>query len=354
MKKYAWCINWCVFILLFSAVFQGVSYVLRPLEIGNNRGIVGFYGATDTIDVVGIGSSSTMVYWSPLQAWGEHGFTSYNYSSNALAGESVLPMIKEVLKHQSPELFIIDVRRFTVELPQRSEANVRNLTDSMNYSLNRLNFIMDIVPYKMEDDVDDNVYNYIFDIAKYHENWKSLTNERLSSFKNKIYDTAKGFMTYSTIGDGLSDFEDFSQNTQISNPSDYNLELFEELLDYISAIDAEFLFVVAPYSETNEGREWYNYYEKRVLESGYLYFNGNNYREEMDIVDVRTNYYDKFHLNVIGSEKYTTFLGNFIAQNYDLPDRREDAKYSYWNFECEEFAKTKEVWKSEAYERLSQ
>ncbi len=353
MKKYTWCINWCIFIVLFLFLFQRVSYVLRPLEPGNNLSIVGFYGNKDELDIVNVGSSSVTVYWSPLQAWNEHGFTSYNFSSNALASETVLPMIKEVLKYQLPELFIIDLRRFTVELAQRSEMNVRNLTDNMNYSLDRLKFIMDIVPNKMEDDIDDNIYNYIFDIAKYHENWKTLSDEQLESSRNKTYDKAKGFMTYSRISYNLSNFEDFSDHTKISKPSDYNDKLFEELLEYISDIDTQFLFLVSPYSESEEEREWYNYYEQRILENGHKYFNTNNHREEMDLIDVRSNYYDKFHLNVIGSEKYTTYLGNFLVENYDLPDRREDENFSHWNSEYEEFVVTIESLKEEVYEILS-
>lgn len=161
-------------------------------------------------------------------------------------------------------------------------------------------------------------------------------------------------MTYARISYNLSTFEDFSQHTKISKPSDYNDELFEELLDYISEIDAQFLFVVSPYSESKEEREWYNYYEQLILENGYKYFNGNNYREEMDLLDVRTNYYDKFHLNVIGSEKYTSYLGNFIDKNYNLPDHRQDENYSHWNLEYEEFMVDIDILKDEVYEILSQ
>lgn len=62
------------------------------------------------LDVVFVGGSSTLVYWQPLKAWHEFGFTSYNYSTNSNQAENIKYYIKDILKTNSPELFEVDLR----------------------------------------------------------------------------------------------------------------------------------------------------------------------------------------------------------------------------------------------------
>ena len=37
------------------------------------------------------------------------------------------------------------------------------------------------------------------------------------------------------------------------------------------------------------------------------------------------------HLNLFGAEKVSIYLGKYLKDNYDLPDHRNEEKYSYWN-----------------------
>ncbi|MBQ9644464.1 MAG: SGNH/GDSL hydrolase family protein, partial [Lachnospiraceae bacterium] len=53
--------------------------------------------------------------------------------------------------------------------------------------------------------------------------------------------------------------------------------------------------------------------------------------DEMEI-DGLTDYYDnRAHTNALGSEKVTAYLGQYLREHYDLPDRRGDAAYASWD-----------------------
>jgi len=66
-----------------------------------------------------------------------------------------------------------------------------------------------------------------------------------------------------------------------------------------------------------------------VQSYGYEFLNLNDSYEEMGI-DFSTDFYNAYHVNVGGAEKYTSYLGKYISDNYDLPDHRDDMLYSEW------------------------
>ncbi|WP_240516399.1 hypothetical protein [Brachyspira sp. G79] len=47
-------------------------------------------------------------------------------------------------------------------------------------------------------------------------------------------------------------------------------------------------------------------------------------------MDFSKDFNDPNHLNYKGSAKFTRYLGKYLKENYDLPDRRGDPKYYSW------------------------
>lgn len=43
------------------------------------------------------------------------------------------------------------------------------------------------------------------------------------------------------------------------------------------------------------------------------------------------------HLNLSGAEKVTTYLGEYLTDNYELPDHREDPAYASWSEESDRY-----------------
>ena len=54
----------------------------------------------------------------------------------------------------------------------------------------------------------------------------------------------------------------------------------------------------------------------------------------------KTDTYDAGdHLNYSGAVKLSAFVGEYIKKEYDLPDRREDGKYSFWQEDLKKYIK---------------
>ena len=58
----------------------------------------------------------------------------------------------------------------------------------------------------------------------------------------------------------------------------------------------------------------------------------------MDVVDYNTDCYDKdSHLNPSGARKVTDYLGQYIMENYNIPDQRQNEAYSFWYQDYDEY-----------------
>lgn len=90
-------------------VFFGVTYLFRNTDY-SRRHIAGL--KQEKVDMVYVGGSAAFVYWQPLKAWNECGYTSYNCATDSIPAESIKAYIEEARKLQNPELFVVGIRAF--------------------------------------------------------------------------------------------------------------------------------------------------------------------------------------------------------------------------------------------------
>lgn len=314
------------FTLIFSILFVFVSYLLRP--VGYGRTIINGYYAErkNSLDTVYIGGSVCFVSWAPLIAFREQGIASHNYACDTIQADTLKYAINDVLKTQSPKMLIIDTRPFEyrdVEQPP-AEVPIRNISDSMPYSLNRTKMLLNIVPSVLHGDS----FEYLFDIVKYHNRWESLGETSFDFAFNKKEDDLKGFAF-------MASHATLTKPTNIATikeklaPSKETDKILTDLLEYCKSKNLHVLFVVAPYQEKDIQRKIYNYTSDRIKSYGFDFVNFNDYYSQIGI-DFSTDFYNNDHLNIFGAEKYTKFLAKYITDNYKIPDRRDDPQYADW------------------------
>lgn len=330
-RKWMKLIACVIFLSIVSAAFLHITYLFRN---ANNREHITGFKNEDELDMVYVGGSAAYVYWETPLAWKEYGITSYNYATDTVQAETIKGEIREVLKTQSPELFVIDARSFVYwENEGFVEAGIRNVTDSMDYSLNRLMTVYDCFRQKSENDQ----LSYYFDIAKYHTNyealgsvdaWRNINNDALSKYNGWEFMTAHESL-------GTPNNIDTKEKTPIATGGDV---ILRDLLTYCSDENLKVLFVVCPYYVTEEEQEKYNYI-KEVVESYGLDFLNTNYEYEKMQLDFTKDFYNINHVNPYGAEKYTKYLADYIVEQYNLPDHRNAIGYEEWNQMYMEFLK---------------
>jgi len=317
-----------IFILIF--VNTKVSYVLRA--IGNTTSREYLSQPTDTIDVLYVGPSSVYSYWNPMEAYRQTGIISYNYSSGALPQQLTKYVVTDALKYQSPYLLLIDLRMFVIlEEPDYNEADIRTITDSFYYSLDRFNAINSAIP-KEADRI-----AYHFDIIKYHtntdnfikkENWYYAFNIKKKNaivFGGFRYDPAKP-----NIGCYWPDYS----NLGVGQLSASMKSIYDELIGYVKNLDINVIFIFSPYIATEEQKERINYMKSIAKENNITTLDVFDFLDEIGL-DTEIDFRDTDHTNIFGAEKYTKWLSSWLKEHYDLPDRRGDSNYANWDAEYE-------------------
>ncbi|MBQ6415358.1 MAG: SGNH/GDSL hydrolase family protein, partial [Butyrivibrio sp.] len=153
-----------VFILIVSWLLVHVTYCIRTNGDVKDR-YVGFYSEkNNTIDAVMIGSSPVYPCISNPMIYGDMGITMYPLASNMQRPVATKYLVEEVLKTQTPDLFIFEMRMWTAEDENLlgNMAHTREVTDNLKYSINRIKTINAMVEDPSER------LSYYFDIFKYH------------------------------------------------------------------------------------------------------------------------------------------------------------------------------------------
>lgn len=316
-----------VFTAIFLLILIPVSYITRTSGDVKDR-FVGFYAEPEnTIDVCMIGSSPIHPYFSGPQMYGEYGFTTYQLSSNQQRPEAATYLIREMKKRQNPELFVFELRQYaaTTESMTANMSYTRGLTDNLRYSWNRVQLINRIVEDPLER------YTYYFDIMKYHDNWTSL----LRPFQLRTYDYSypselKGFQFVETVN-AMYDW-DYSYVTESESLPDTREQDLYHLLDYLKEHDMQALFLVSPVVMEDESyMAKFNYMEPIIRGYGYDFINMNKMFDELD-VNFASDFYDGgAHMNALGAEKCSAYLGQYISEHYQLEDKRGQAQYASWD-----------------------
>lgn len=196
----------------------------------------------------------------------------------------------------------------------------RGVTDNMKYSINRILAINALVSDKSER------YTYYFDIFKYHSNWKTMAlPSQLACWRYERAHPLKGLEI--KYGVGPAEWTDMSGIAGMQEPAAEQVEVLYDLLSWIDASGKDALFIVSPYVMEETDRMNFNYIRQVIENAGYRMLDLNEHVEEMGL-DFGTDFYDYgSHVNALGEAKCTAFLGNFVAENYDLPDRRGQKGY---------------------------
>ena len=327
-KNNNWLIQAVCFVAVFALILLPVSYMVRTNGDVKDR-FAGFYAEKkDSLDVIMIGSSPVFPYYAAPKLWGETGIAMYPLSTNVQRPAAMKYLVEEAEKTQSPQLYIFEMRMFTMEEKGLMDnmAYTRGVTDNMRYSILRAKAIQGLVP---EDDEEGRL-SYYFDIMKYHTNWKMLALP--SEWKNMFYHNShplKGYTFRDEVGpQPMPDIADVEGEKPIPPEQEAYLK---ELLLALQKGNKDALFLVSPYGESADEEQMFHYMEEIVASYGYPFLNMNDYYEEIGIVFEEDFADYGSHTNAVGAEKCTDFLKSYLQAHYSFPDHRGDASYASWD-----------------------
>lgn len=342
------------FIGIFLLLLLIVNQVLLPKWYYPNkivleptgRTISGFYQESpDSIDVITLGTSHMAYGFSPMEIYEEFRIKSYNLATSVQPIQASYFLLKEVLKYQSPKTVCLDVSSLFLSVWDASKW--RFISDQMPLSVNKSEYAK-LLGQRLES---ESYFGTMFPIYRYHERWKELTKEDFTDFYRNTHFFNKGYyMCSAQISSGIT-IESMNKITNymldqnemhvqeyilgkyqedIQELPLYQVEIPENNLDWLLKIkklcddsNTELLLVKIPTVQSpviNESawtKERYQY--MRELSQKYqlnfldlLYEIDCNIDWEHDTPDGGN------HLNLLGSQKVSHCLGDYLTEYYHL------------------------------------
>ena len=308
----------CLVVVLL-ALLQRLFMPKYMSSIHEGNLIEEYYDEVKAHDVIFIGDCEVFSNVSPITLWEKYGIPSYiRGSAQQLIWQSYY-LLEEALTYEKPKVVVFNVLSMKYNEPQK-EAYNRLTLDGMRFSMSKLRAIKASM---MEDEA---LITYLFPLLRYHSRWNEITGEDVKYMFEKDTLSHNGFLmridtkpvTVVPKGKKLPDYQ-FGQNSY-----DY-LERMTKLCKK-NGIDLVLIKSPSVYPY------WYEEWDEQIVDfakqNDLTYINFLDYVEEMEIDYSKDTYDGGLHMNLSGAEKFTSYLGQFLQERYQLPDRRNEEHLS--------------------------
>lgn len=342
MHKKTFAVRILVFFIGFALIFSLLnsiflikgeadkSYKYNPFEYYNNAS---FYREdSDSLDVIFIGTSQSLLSINPLELWNKFGIPSHVLSAGSLSAKNAYYYLKEALKFQHPQVIFLDAS--VIKYTSSSETSYSKI-NWMHPSVNKYNALSDCCDFELL--TFDEKFIRLSDFLLAHDTWSSLEKHNFHDYRDR-YNFYHG---YFYVANSTVPPLDYDSNYNCHPSNLLNWTMPEEVTHYLSLIrklcsdnNCDLIFFKSPsynwYAEYSDALEQYCNsnsltfcdYSSNLLELG---------------LNQNTCFYDFYaptsnaHLNNLGANAITQKIGQYLSDNYVLDDKRFFPEYSQWN-----------------------
>ena len=327
MKTVKLLISTLCFLAILILLVNGLTFITRNK---NEADLVYPYydEEPNSLDVIFLGSSHIMCGIYPLELYQEYGIASYDYTSSALVLPQAYYQVVEALRTQTPKVLVLDISGVAYEnIKIGSPEYVHVQLDNMKWSLNKVEAIHDLI-----ENPSDRL-EYYFPLLKFHTRWKELQAEDFQA----ITGGTKGARVSDIVLEVASPVQIMPED-YVSPIAEYPETYLRKILDYCRERNTQVVLLNLPAIPSDTAQGTYNAVSAIAEEYGVPYLNLLHHLDAIGF-DYTTDLRDTSHCNRSGAEKVTSYVGKFLKENYDLPDRRADPAYApAWNATYETYA----------------
>lgn len=300
-----------LFLLIFTVLLWACSVAIQ-LVVRNVKGAVSGRSRVfasistekdNTIDLLVAGDSESYTSVSTMDLWDQAGIAAYDCGQPAQKIQETYYILKTAFKTQSPKLVILETNTMF-----RDPGFLKNIQLSLTEPL-----------------------AYYFPVIKYHNAWKALFDG-----PGGLKQSYKGFEIRNKVVSYDGD-EEYMKETKDKAEIPETARIYtEKIIKLCRKNGADILLVSAP-SPQNYNYKKHNSLEEFAGENNVPYVDLNIKNRDIGI-DWKKDSYDKGdHLNISGARKVTEYIGKYLADNYQLPDRRNKADWQEWAEQAREY-----------------
>lgn len=332
-KYWKFALECIAFILIFCFLLTYVQNIFEPKK--ECYGKYESYNSEkkNSMDIVYFGNSRVNRGINPLVVDDITGYYSFNYGIQGLRANHIYFRLLDALKTQTPKLVVIDAALYLPSKESLEEAYIHRTLISLPISLFKVQAALEL---GVDEDMKKEL---IFPLLRFHSRYREID---VIDFKyvmnlNDAYDydnkvsedtmeSSRGYMPYPTEkkvkDNGKKYFDkDYSKITDIAEVDPVADDYFKKMIAEAEAMGAQVLITSIPSMESAGNAK------KTVPIMNYLketYKNDSNVKFldfSLVLNEVGLGYetfHNEGHLNRVGAQRLSEYLGNFIKENYNL------------------------------------
>lgn len=317
------------FLILLCAVIISLNGVLILKNQTGPRQMEAFYKLpNNSLDVLTIGSSHVFMNINTGALWDEYGIAAFNLGASRQPFWNSYYCLAEALKTQKPKLVILDVYYAMANYEYSREAeSVLNIA-GMKLSQNR---------FEASKATAANYPDYFLGLPLYHDRYASLGESDFPTIRNKeLLANWKGYVP--AFGNNGLEANPSSSLVDELKPLSAKTDLYlRKTIELAQEEGIPILLVSIPYPWTENEQFKYNAVEAIAAEYEIPFLTSETMLQnaELNFVGSDSDLADSTHLNYQGGHKIASYLGEYIKQNYAIPDRRGETGYESWQKDAE-------------------
>ena len=290
------------FVLLSILIMYGLSCLVKPREaqrlskIRSYEASKVFNEKDNSLDVIFFGHSGVYSGISPMELYRDFGITSYNCSQSKQLPWESQHWLESLLKVQNPKLVAFEVGQLFYDKQETVREN------------SMLHFMYETFPVFLN-----------------HIGWKDW----FDGGKDKVRSYTKGYYHNISVDPYKGNFG-MGAKDKVYKIKKKHMKALERFYEICQKENIELLLFQVPSTKLWDYSRL-NAVEKLKKKKNVRFLAGSQHLEEFGL-DWKKDTRDRGnHLNHSGAKKFTKYLGEYIKSNFEIPDRRQDEAYSYWN-----------------------
>lgn len=306
MKKHL--LSACSFLLILALLLSFLSLLFLPkgnaLEDGIQEPELYAFLAepASSLDVVALGDSIPLCSLVPAYLWRDWGVTSYVCASTAQKPSQSLRILREFLSRQSPRVVLLETDQLYLQ-----------------------ESVLDALMVRAE---------ACFPVLRYHDNWKFVRPSQMLQKVSYTYTTPEKGYHLRKLLEAYQSGDYMLPEDSVEPISSTALFQVRNIQELCLESGAMLVLYTAP-NAASWNMPRHNAMEDLASGLGIPYLDGNL---DMAGIDWGIDTLDGGeHMNILGAEKVTAWLGAYLASTGLCPDRREEPGYGHWAEALEEF-----------------
>ncbi len=326
--------------LIFIIIFGILTAVLEPKwnYYGNQTQtrVQAFYRQEKgSHDVIYLGSSFSYCGISPLKIWEEQKISGYVFSNPAQKAWISAYYLEEALKYQTPEVVVYEAGAILDE-EETDEGHNRKNIDYLRWSPTKLKAIMTVCA-----NTGESKKEYLFPLLRFHSRWSDLDQADFHLAWDSSYylmGTALKLTTRPASKKNIARYHAWQPGTMETPRTEVGPKCKDAVLKMKKLCQEKGIkFQLVRMPSMQWSPEAGEIVQRFADENQIPFLDMNLYREEIG-VDWRADTHDKgMHLNILGCEKASSFLGKYLKENYEFETKMSDDNRKFWDTSAMKF-----------------